>query len=866
LCAVVRVCWWKVYVTATKVQSTARKKPPWPTFHLPQITLYCKVSGLYFGCQECTMEEERQYQPGQIYYPGPNRFAFFAGVIMPALSITVEMTTHICAEIFFDPIPSIWHLLLVIFVPLAQLQVWFAIRRRAADRLALAGLLNAVVIGISVFYSIVYLPLVPMALLALLVGLGLLPLAPFLSLFGALIMRRQLKRTGAAAPRRTFSVRTSGLVTGLALTAAAIAIIELPATLTTIGLHMANAASPQLRADGIRFLRNYGSKDALLRNCYGRTGWATDLIGSAYAIQNPITTEEAQKIYYRVTGETFDASIPPERVGVKLTSPDAINFDTNQGGTEVGGGKLEGLSLAGSKIDGSVDADGGVGYLEWTLVFRNKSNLQREARAEVQLPPGGIVSRLTLWVNGEEREAAFAGRSQVREAYQKVAIQQRRDPVLVTTAGRNRVLVQCFPVPPNNGEMKIRLGITLPLPLEDEAHAKLLLPHFNYRNFVVPVDVKHAVRIQGKGPMWPYSAVLEPSRQEDVFTMAGLISDDVLSSASSSTTLNRYGSRTMWSEDPFNPGFAITQSLTEHTPTYLRRIVIVVDTSETMRSFIPEIARAVSYLPPEYDVRLVLADADDLADSIPSTYSDGQDSGAISSTLERAAVAGGADNAPALLKAWDLAAQRPGNNAIVWIHSPQRLLLTPVDELRKRWEERPYGPLLFSVQTTGGTDEIEKRFDGIDEVRTVLRTGLLQNDLQILFAQLTGRLKMFRFVRSSKKLDKNMPMAGVQTSDHLARLWASDEVARILAPRDSSLTDEATTLAVQYQLVTPVTGAVVLESAEQYHASGLEPVNSGTVPTIPEPEMVVLLIVAGAFLIWLMYMKYRRQGRGGCTV
>jgi hypothetical protein len=67
-----------------------------------------------------------------------------------------------------------------------------------------------------------------------------------------------------------------------------------------------------------------------------------------------------------------------------------------------------------------------------------------------------------LWVNGEEREAAFAGRSQTREAYQKVAIQQRRDPVLVTTAGPDRVQMQCFPVPPNGGLMKIRIGITAP--------------------------------------------------------------------------------------------------------------------------------------------------------------------------------------------------------------------------------------------------------------------------------------------------------------------------------------------------------------------------------------------------------------------
>jgi hypothetical protein len=72
------------------------------------------------------MEAERQYY----YHPGPNRFLFFAGVIMPAISITVEATTHICAETFFDPIPTILHLLLVIVVPVLQFHVWFAIRRR----------------------------------------------------------------------------------------------------------------------------------------------------------------------------------------------------------------------------------------------------------------------------------------------------------------------------------------------------------------------------------------------------------------------------------------------------------------------------------------------------------------------------------------------------------------------------------------------------------------------------------------------------------------------------------------------------------------------------------------------------------------
>jgi hypothetical protein len=360
--------------------------------------------------------------------------------------------------------------------------------------------------------------------------------------------------------------------------------------------------------------------------------------------------------------------------------------------------------------------------------------------------------------------------------------------------------------------------------------------------------------------MWPYNGALSTSRQQDVFSVAGTISDHWLSESPSSITLSRSGAKEMWSNDPFNPGFAITQSVVEHHPANVKRVVLVVDTSETMRNYIRDIQSAVRSLSGFFDVKLVIADTD----LRPDLY--GQDVDTIISELNRATLAGGADNAPALLRAWEVAAQKPGNNAIVWIHSPQRVLLSPVDELKNRWE-RPYGPTLYSVQTTSGSDEIEKRLDGVKEVKFVPRTDQLQKDLETLFTQLTRRMPTLEFVRSGKKLDQQTELfGGVHTSDHLARLWANDEVARLLAQPDTALAVEATTLAARYQLVTPVTGAVVLETAEQYRASGLEPVNPGTVPTIPEPEMVVLLIVAGALMIWLMYMKHRKAGRGSCTL
>lgn len=802
----------------------------------------------------------------QEYKPKSHWFLFISGVIMPAISITVEASTHICAEVFFDPLPTPWHLLMVIFVPLAQLQVWFALRRGTPDRLRLAGFINAIVIGISIFYSIIYLPIVPLAFLTVIIGLGFLPLAPYFSLVAALVMRYKLSKIAATAPNKTFTVKKRGLAVGLGLTLGMLALIELPATLTRIGLQKAVSASPETRAEGIRFLRTYGSKDALLRSCYSRSGLATDLIGFAFWAGNPVKPVEAQKIYYRVTGETFDRSVPPDRIGGRLIPQDTVDFDEDQGGSRIAG-KLKGLSLEESKLEGSVDANGGVGYMEWTLVFRNESWEQREARAEVQVPPGGVVSRLSLWVNGEPREAAFAGRGKVTQAYQQVAIRQRRDPVLVTTAGRDRILVQCFPVPANGGQMKIRFGITLPLPLEEPNRAQLLLPYFADRNFRISDDVYHVVRIKSKTRLWPFNVPSRTSLEDNDSVLSASIRDEELTQANSAILVERSDVKEMWSKDPFEKGFFIQQKIEERTPAHLQRIVMVVDTSETMYRWKSDLQNAIASLPKNFDVKLILADDADMLDgdnSFKNLSADGPDQ--ISSALSYVNYAGGADNMPALVGAWDLAAEKPGNNAIVWIHDPQRLLIRSPEELRQRWDNRPYGPTLYSVQATRGADEIEKALDGIDEVKSVTRTGLLDQDLKFLFARLTGRMKTYGFVRSSKKLEPKQLPETFETSDHLARLWANDEVARILAPRDVTLEDEAITLAARYQLVTPVSGAVVLETEQQYKANDLKPVDAGTVPTIPEPEMVALFIVAGAFLIWLAYMKYRKSGPGRCTV
>lgn len=785
-------------------------------------------------------------------------FTLLAGVVLPSISIAVEATTHICAEEFFDPIPTLWHVLLVVFVPLANLQTWLAVRRGRTDRGTLLGASNAVAVGISAFYSVVYLPLLPLAFFALLLaGAGLLPMAPFFALAAALVMRRQLRRI--APP--VFAVRASGLAAGVGAALLAAALMELPATLTRAGLRMAASDSPARRDEGLRWLRTYGSREFMLRACYERSGQATDLIGYLFSVGDPVSPHEARQIYYRVTGETFNARVPPRRLKGNLTPQDTFDFDPDQGG-EVIAGKVRNLSLASSRIDGSVDADAGVAYAEWTLVFRNDSTAQQEARAEVQLPPGGVVSRLTLWVDGEEREAAFAGRSQTRQAYQQI-VRQRRDPVLVTTAGRDRVLVQCFPVPAG-GEMKIRFGVTAPLALEDRATAVLRLPHFRDRNFRVADELTHSVWIEAKNALQAQTGKLTAERpRAELNALRGELKDAELSGPASAVRAARRGELAeSWTRDALQPGGRIVrQFVSEEEWAGASSVVLVVDTSARAGRWLPEVAAALKTLPPGVEVKLLPAGGNGLREEGGGELLTGGPE-QVAALAGRIETAGGADNVAALARAWDEAARSP-RGAVVWVHGPQPVLLRPVEELRQRWERRPDGPALYSIQTEVGPDRVSEKLDGVPAVEPVERAGDLRSDLSNLFERLAGRRAQLRFVRAAGEGAQGVPAPGgketKETSAHLARLWASDEVARLLADRAGNRTDEAIKLAARYQLVTPVSGAVVLETKEQYQQAGLEPVEAGSVPTIPEPEMVLLLIVAAA-LLTLAFFRQRTPG------
>ena len=124
------------------------------------------------------------------------------GSILAVLALLVEAVTHTCARMFIDPIPTIWHALLIAMVPAGTM---FALRaaHRPRQPAPWTQILAAFCLGIALYYSALFLPFLPAAAFGvLLLGLGLLPMAPMFAAAGALSAYFALSRREPDPGRR----------------------------------------------------------------------------------------------------------------------------------------------------------------------------------------------------------------------------------------------------------------------------------------------------------------------------------------------------------------------------------------------------------------------------------------------------------------------------------------------------------------------------------------------------------------------------------------------------------------------------------------------------------------------------------------
>lgn len=573
--------------------------------------------------------------------------------------------------------------------------------------------------------------------------------------------------------------------------------------------------------------------------------------------QGGVSSGTAREIYYKVYGRSFNDAPPSRRLVFEMPFGRMRNnqgdisegwqWDGDVAGDEVGA-RIRGLSLQGSRMDWHLDEVSQLAYGEWTLEFLNRHANPQEARCQILLPPGGCVSRLTLWVNGEEREAAFGGKAAVKAAYRQVVVVERRDPVLVNMIGPDRVMAQCFPVPPGR-VMKVRLGITAPL--DGVAKGALAMPLFIERNFTVPPDISHAVWIQANRAFQTSPDTKTTSNADgNQHIWQSSVTESELRAMRIRFNEPAAAPASIWTEDRFAEADHRFVSRTSKTTqrTGAKALVIVIDASTGLAARAAEIRRAVEQAGSA--VASVIASTDDGFSEIKA------------SDIRNSLFIGGRDAAPALMRAAELAREHGiADTPVVWIHGPQPLAFPRSAGLEQLLERAAVPPRFITVSLLDGPNRLLEKAYSHANVETIGRSGTQDTDLAGLLGEIIRP--------ASVTTHDYLRAASVPNDQSSTKVW--DQLARY-AVFESVLVDfkgtsraekELADRAARYQLVTPVSGAVVLETQQQYDRAGLKPGDPGASPQIPkgvapEPSRMVLMLVA-AIVAWLRRRRENDQ-------
>jgi hypothetical protein len=204
------------------------------------------------------------------------------------------------------------------------------------------------------------------------------------------------------------------------------------------------------------------------------------------------------------------------------------------------------------------------------------------------------------------------------------------------------------------------------------------------------------------------------------------------------------------------------------------------------------------------------------------------------------------------VQALELAAGEAGGR-VLWLHAGQAVDLNPVgngevEGLPGLGAAQQDVPALLTLAMVAGRNLLADTLDGLPGVVRLRPPGKAAAELAAQLARWRGEQPRYRYHRQ-RQAAGNESQEPLQDDD-VARLWALDEVNRLAASSWAGDRERAVELAARYQIVTSVSGAVVLENAGQYQAAGLTQVDPASSPRgIPEPASWVLLLLA-MVLLW----------------
>lgn len=772
----------------------------------------------------------------------------FVLIFLPIAAVVTECLTRGSALMAFDPLHDFWHWMLVLSVPAGAILALRECRRaQPCDRgwRRIVPVLLGMGLVACAWYALLFLPVFPAAMMAILaLGAGLLLLAPTFGVPAMMVLQRRFSRRGVS---QEVQKRESRMMwTGAALAFLTILLTDFRGGITGLSvIRWHKSASDEARAEEVRLLRSWGDRETLLSLCgdpelSSRTPgqwlanqlWRPTLV--TFDAMRSVETRNLDGLYFAVTGELL--SDAQARSAKRIIKPmRGLMRDTNRGGTAVAG-FIPGLSLNGLRTDWHVDSASGMAWGECTITFSNTTRTAQEARCRMGLPPDGCVSRVLLWVNGEPQEAAYAGNAAVRAAYQKVAVEQRRDPVLVTQPDASSIMLQAFPVPAG-GTMKMRLTFTAPVP----ADGRVWMPVFGQRNFEIDESMPWHYWVQSDVPDISAPADLKavPGKDGAWTILSGTGTAGNMTGTGAHFTCRVAPAPVLCTTDPFVTEKKHLIRRLEPAAAPHDAVVAVVDTSVGMETHADALAEALDGLPA---LQAVFMEGDTPGEIVEVKREFGK-------SLRSQSFEGGRNSAGALASAFQ-SVSKAANPLVIWLHGPQPASEAVNAALDQRTERGGVRGTLVDIPLNFAENSA---LSALSRCGRLLCRSLRWDHTAAHLRALLNATAAGPAMKATWEAVEALPAGMPQTGDVLARYHAL-ETARTMSLSDTQV---AASYAAAHQLVTPWSGAVVLERAADYAANGLKQAGKESVqqvPVVPEPGTGALLVSSVLFL-----MRRRRR-------
>ena len=743
--------------------------------------------------------------PFHIWQHSAGLFVMIAGVVIPTMIIGFVAALSyegIWRMVLLHPIETLLESLLVLLVPYANYKCWHALVYRDHRKPVALGILNGIAFAVPLISLAVAVASFVMGYPLLdtvdnvdhRINVGAMGITSLLAAIVAAFLTNEIRANKITRDAKARAMFYS--LAGMVLTFISFIGAEARPTQIRIAESLALSDNADEKENGLQILRSLGVEREIKMNC-------ADIHTAGLAgMFLPLNADAQRRLYFAATGKPYRDR---QNTNMSLMSNDYLR-------RHVVGAPVEGLSLYRSAVYGELHPKTLSSTLDWTFVFKNKTYSPQEARAEIALPEGSVISDLTLWIDGQPRSGAFSS-TETDSGATSYITEQHRDPALITDIGRGRYLLQVSPVP-GRGEMKVKVTITEPLKIDGSSKASVGMPHFIDTNFAT--IGQHHLRLKSDRPMLSgLKSLNELVTVDGDKILAGNLSEkDITDSTFSVRLKDPVNFKSVAAIDQFKGGFVISERK-EHTAQTPKHLVVVVDASESMKGRVKEIVSALNKIPAQVKTSIVLAGDKDNTEPVELKEGIKQ--------LIAGNFGGGQDNLHGIVKAAELAGENKGG-AVLWIHGPQpgfnneMYIMAPYAAAPKFYEYA-----LDDCLTDA--NEFFKNHREIGPFAAVERGGPLNEDLDNFLSK--WQPGATETVIESKHVDA-LPQ-GVLLEQlgqrELAILNAAKDVKQLLAAGQRR---EASEIGVRYHIVTPVSGAVVLENAADYRYFGMEAPKSKT--------------------------------------